>query len=175
MQSEASSSSPKRSASECPSHDSGVRSPPADEVPILSPPHFDQDIDTYMAEQENSQNPDNVAFPTQNGFISPVISAAEKLSLIQNLLAEQMQVGHTWYLVSMQWYKRWQKACKGEVDKEGALTEEDLGPVDNSLLLDEEGNLILSVEEGVNAIFIPQEAWSYFTTWLVHIYSGNIV
>jgi hypothetical protein len=166
MQSDTSSSSPKRSASECPSHDSGARSPTPDQISVLPPSDRDQDIDTYMATQENVEH---ATGPTMNGILTHVDSLGDKLSLIQNLMKESMQVGDTWYLISRPWFRRWQKMCSGEPDKEGLVTEEDLGPVDNSWLLDGDGNLNLGIQEGVDVEYVPAEAWSHFTTWLVYI------
>ena len=170
MQSDPSSSSPKRCVSECPSHDSGVRPPPGDlpQPPSLSDDR-DHDIDAYMAEQEGALQLGASAlapFPVQNGIVAAV-SPEAKLSLVQNLSKKQMQVGDTWYLVSRQWYKRWQKACSGELDKEGPLEEKDVGPVNNSSLVDKDGNLVYAVE-GIDVEYVPQEAWSYLVSWFVH-------
>jgi ubiquitin carboxyl-terminal hydrolase 4/11/15 len=163
MQSEASSSSPKRSASECPSYDSGARSPPSDDVSTISNANLDQDIDAYMAEQDNSDSPALALAtrPARNGIVPP----SDKFSIVQDLLSVPMQVGQTWYLVSKLWYRRWQKACTGEVDKEGAVNEADLGPVNNSSLVDEEGNLLTTLQEGVDVEYVPEEVWHHFTTW----------
>jgi ubiquitin carboxyl-terminal hydrolase 4/11 len=168
MQSEASSSSPKRSVSECPSHDSGVRSPPSDEISTLSPTDRD-DIDTYMAEQENGQHDGALVLtaPPENGIV-PLVLPENKFSLVQRLRSKQMQVGDTWYLVSRQWYKRWQKACTGEIDKEGAIDEKDVGPVNNSSLVDKDGKLVSSAIEGVDVEYVSQEVWSHLTAWLVY-------
>ena len=176
MQSDPSSSSPKRCVSECPSHDSGVRPPPGDlpQPPSLSDDR-DHDIDAYMAEQEVVPLLDASAlapFPAQNGIVAAV-SPEAKLSLVQNLSKKQMQVGDTWYLVSRQWYKRWQKACSGELDKEGPLEEKDVGPVNNSSLVDKDGNLVYAVE-GIDVEYVPQEAWSYLISWFVHSRRNHI-
>jgi DUSP domain len=161
MQSDTSSSSPKRSASECPSHDSGARSPTPDQISVLPPSDRDQDIDTYMATQENVEH---AAGPTMNGNLTHVDSLRDKLILIQNLMKESMEVGDTWYLISRPWFRRWQMVCTGGLDKE-----EDLGPVDNSLLLDGDGNLNRDIQEGIDVEYVPTEAWSHFTMWLVYI------
>jgi ubiquitin carboxyl-terminal hydrolase 4/11/15 len=121
-----------------------------------------------MAEQDLSDTLGTSAlapFPTQNGIAIPM-SPADKLALVQSLNKKQMQVGDTWYLVARQWYRRWQKACSGELDKEGPLHEKDVGPVNNSALVDKDGNLVYAIE-GVDVEYVPQEAWSYLISWFV--------
>jgi len=166
MQSDASSSSPKRSVSECPSHDSGIRSPPDEETSTFPLSDRDDDIDAYMAEQEQGSTSSLTTLPVQNGIVAAP-SPGEKFSMIKELRSQKMQVGDTWYLVSRQWFKRWQKACTGELDKDGAIDENQVGPVDNSSLVDKDGILVSSPVEGVDVEFVSQEVWSYFTTWLV--------
>jgi ubiquitin carboxyl-terminal hydrolase 4/11/15 len=158
MQSDASSSSPKRSVS------GGIDSPLPDKNIVLSP--SDPDIDAYMAEQGETDIHDtiNIDTPVQNPDKLP---PADKLVLVNSLRMKPMQFGDTWYLVSWPWYKRWYKACTGEIDKEGGINEQDLGPVDNTSLVDKEGNFISSAVEGVDVEFVPEEVWSHFTTWLV--------
>lgn len=76
-----------------------------------------------------------------------------------------MAEGETWYLVSRAWYRRWEKAVRGEVDKDGSVEEKDLGPVDNRPLLDEYDNLIADLVEEVNVHYVPGEAWQFFLSW----------
>lgn len=78
-----------------------------------------------------------------------------------------MKVGETWYLVDRAWWKKWEKACRGVIDKEGPVTEQDIGPVDNTRLLDSYGNLQLSLVEGIDLEYVPEETWQHFMTWYV--------
>jgi ubiquitin carboxyl-terminal hydrolase 4/11/15 len=155
MQSDTSSSSAKRSQSGGPSNDGGVS---ADDQTIT-------DIDAYMAEQGEADIPTTIQLPEptphQNGMTPPI----EKLAAIKKLREQPLKVGDTWYIVARRWYKRWEKACTGEVDKEGGVEESTLGPVDNSSLLDKDGNITSALVEGIDAEFVPEDAWALFVTW----------
>ncbi|KAF8159509.1 hypothetical protein B0H34DRAFT_654719 [Crassisporium funariophilum] len=155
----ASSSSVKRTVADTISNDNSVRSPRTDQLSTLTLADPNQDIDTYMAEQGEAD-----ILP----FITPTMQAPtheEKYSIVEKGKARKMEIGETWYLVSRDWYKRWTKACTGVVDKEGPISEQDLGPVDNSSLLDTYDNLIPSLAEGVDVEYVPEEIWSLFLSW----------
>ncbi|KII87454.1 hypothetical protein PLICRDRAFT_699818 [Plicaturopsis crispa FD-325 SS-3] len=163
MQSDASSSSLKRSNSEGPSNDpNGVRNTQGNtDLPIPS----NHDIDMYMAEQGE---------PSGLGTMTP----PQKHAHIQQLKSAPMKVGETWYIVSRAWYRRWAKACTGEVDKEGAVDESSIGPVDNSALVDAGGQFISTALEGVDVEFVPREAWDAFMHWYgppIHPLSRRVI
>jgi ubiquitin carboxyl-terminal hydrolase 4/11 len=170
MLSDASSSSNKRSVAEGATVEN--RSPRADEMSTLSLSDPNQDIDAYMAEQGDGDMSDVISQP------QPDAQHAEpsllKLTAIEGLKNTSMVVGDTWYLVARQWYKRWRKACTGEVDKEGRVDEKDLGPVDNSSLVDKDGNLISTTVEGVDVEFMSAAAWRLFVSWSVHFSSVQL-
>ncbi|KAI0788771.1 hypothetical protein C8Q75DRAFT_767864 [Abortiporus biennis] len=173
MQSEASSSSPKRSASLDPTSQDSFHTQQTQTMSTLSISDKDKDIDAYMADQEEAAQSSQSTFPdpppppiTLNG--SPPtshLSLPEKLDKITTLCRVQMTPGETWYLVGRRWFKRFQKACSGEVDKEGAVSEKDLGPVDNSTLVDSRGNLISPIVEHVDVEYVPEEAWNLLVSW----------
>jgi ubiquitin carboxyl-terminal hydrolase 4/11/15 len=71
--------------------------------------------------------------------------------------------GSTWAVVSKSWWRRFEKAATGEVDKEGGVNEDRLGPVDNSPLLDTDGDLNENLVEGVDFECIPEVAWDWLT------------
>lgn len=112
-----------------------------------------------MAEQGEESVPQRLTVP------SVALTPAQKLAAIEELRNSPMSRGDTWYVVSRQWYRRWQKACSGEVDKEGAVEEKDLGPVDNSQLADAQGNIIAPTLEHVDVEFVPESAWTLFVSW----------
>jgi ubiquitin carboxyl-terminal hydrolase 4/11/15 len=74
--------------------------------------------------------------------------------------------GATWALLSKSWYRRFEKAATGQVDKEGGVKEEDLGPVDNSPLLETDGSLKENVLEGIDFECAPEVVWD----WLTNLY-----
>ncbi|KAF8887293.1 hypothetical protein BD779DRAFT_1527312 [Infundibulicybe gibba] len=157
MQSDASSSSLKRCVADA---DGLVRSPRPDQMSSLSLADQNQDIDAYMAEQEKG------IYMMYFSQLHNIASLGDlPVLLVERGKASKMEIGETWYLVSRDWWKRWRKACTGEVDKEGPVTEQELGPVDNSQLLDSYGNLKLSVVEGVDMEYVPEETWSHLISW----------
>jgi ubiquitin carboxyl-terminal hydrolase 4/11/15 len=93
------------------------------------------------------------------------VSLKEKHQIVEKGKKRKMEVGETWYLISRVWYKRWEKACTGEIDKEGPVEEGELGPVENSGLLDTYGNLQPSLAEGVDVEYVPEEVWNLFVQW----------
>jgi ubiquitin carboxyl-terminal hydrolase 4/11 len=92
-------------------------------------------------------------------------TAPEKLRAVEQARQSPMDIGSTWYIVSWPWYRRWTKACAGEVDKDGRVEEDDIGPIDNSHLVDQDGELITTIEEGVNVTFVPSWIWDLFIQW----------
>jgi ubiquitin carboxyl-terminal hydrolase 4/11/15 len=75
--------------------------------------------------------------------------------------------GSTWALVAKSWWRRFEKAATGQVDKEGGLNEDGLGSVDNSSLLDTDGNLNENLVEGVDFDCLPEAAWVCLTALYV--------
>lgn len=170
MQSDASSSSLKRSVAEGSPHDGTIRSPRTDQMSTLTLADSNHDIDSYMAEQGEADIPVQISLtPVQNQSSATFtsVSPAEKVVIVEKGKARKMEAGETWHLISRDWWKRWKKACTGEVDKEGPVSEDDLGPVNNSRLLDTYGNLQLSLAEGVDVEYVPEEVWTSFVNWSV--------
>lgn len=177
MDSESSSSSPKRSASLDPNHDGHDTPRPKDMSTLsIADAKHEQDIDAYMAEQGEetvSQTLyETTKAPLTNGTLTITPQATQsppisKLSIIGDLRKHPMQIGETWYVIHKRWYRRWQKACSGEEDKEGRIEEKDLGPVDNSSLVNIRGEITSSLVEGVDVEYVPEQAWNLFVTWYV--------
>ncbi|KAI0077704.1 cysteine proteinase [Panus rudis PR-1116 ss-1] len=150
-------SSPKRSASQ-----DLVQENAANDI-YKKALDINAEIDAYMAEQgvDDAFQP----LETHQSADTPTLNGVKKLDTIDALQKSPMAIGQTWYLVARQWYRRFQKACSGEEDKEGRIDEKDLGPVDNSPLVDSRGNLVSSTVEHVDVEFVPEEAWSLFVQW----------
>ena len=179
MESTTSASSRKRSASEDPTASSPVTRSTrlCDTTPPLSDP-TSNDIDAYM----NSQGESDVL---QSTLLSPSHQSNPSLShsipqdaLSSTLLRFQaLEVvrdmplieGSTWALVSKSWWRRFEKAATGQVDKEGGVNEDRLGPVDNSSLLDSDGNLNEDLVEGVDFDCVPEVAWNWLTILYVFV------
>ena len=159
----ASTSSVKRAVAD----NTGSDNPRTDQLSTLTIGDTSQDIDAYMEQQGEADIPAFMPPPSQVAPAMQSLPPGEKISLVEKGKGKKMEVGETWYLVSRDWYKRWIKACSGVVDKEGPLTEQELGPVDNSSLLDSYNNLLASLAEGVEVEYVPEEIWSHFILWYV--------
>lgn len=159
----ASTSSVKRAVADI----TGSDTPRTDQLSTLTLGDPNQDVDAYMEEQGEADIPAFMPPPSQVAPAIQSLSPGEKLSLVEKDKYRKMEVGETWYLVSRDWYKRWIKACSGVIDKEGPLTEQELGPVDNSSLLDSYNNLLASLAEGVDVEYVPEDVWSQFVSWYV--------
>jgi hypothetical protein len=83
--------------------------------------------------------------------------------------------GSIWALVSKSWWRRFEKAATGQVDKEGGVNEDRLGPVDNSPLLDTDGNLNENLVEGVDFDCLPEVVWDWLTTLYVFANHQNLL
>ena len=159
----ASTSSVKRSVADI----TGSDNPRTDQLSTLTLGDPNQDIDAYMEEQGEADIPAFMPPPSQVAQARQSLPPEEKLSLVEKAKYRKMEIGEIWYLVSRDWYKRWIKACSGVVDKEGPLTEQELGPVNNSSLLDSYNNLLASLAEGIEVEYVPEEVWSNFVLWYV--------
>ncbi|TFK75037.1 cysteine proteinase [Pluteus cervinus] len=173
MQSDASSSSVKRSISDGTPLDSAMRGTQTDQMSTLSLVDANQDIDSYMAEQGEADIPTTLpAFPAEADGIDPM-AGLEKVTEVEEAKKRPLQIGDTWYLVSSFWWNRWRRACLGQVDKQGPLLEQDLGPVDNTALVDSNGKLKPGVMESIDYECLPADVWSVFIEWygqpLVHL------
>jgi len=160
----ASTSSVKRSTTDN-SNDAKARSLLTDQPTSTSTSDLNHDLDAYMAGSGALDVPPVGLPPFCHDTTAQPVSCNEKLQIVQKGTLRKMEIGETWFLVSCVWYKRWKKACTGEVDKEGPATEEELGPVNNLGLLDTYGNLLRSLAEGVDVEYVPEEVWNLFEQW----------
>lgn len=127
------------------------------------------EIDSYMAEQGEPNIPGVLSLDSHPAPMPSFSSVPpnEKIALVKRAKERKLEKGETWYLTSRVWWKRWNKACTGEVDKEGPVSEQDLGPIDNSTIVDAYGNLRVGIAEGVDVEYIPEEVWLSFVAWYV--------
>ncbi|PPQ64778.1 hypothetical protein CVT24_007864 [Panaeolus cyanescens] len=156
--SDASSSSAKRSVADNQSSQGTIRSPRPDPQSTLSLTDSNQDIDAYMAQQGEENIPPFT--PTASSNLDSPELLRKMHSIIQQEKQQPLQIGQTWYLISKPWYKRWNKACTGDVDKEGPVELKDVGPIDNSSLVDSHGNLLAPLTEGSDYELVPLESWN---------------
>ncbi len=180
MESTTSASSRKRSASEDPTASSPVtRSTRLCDTttPSLSDP-TSNDIDAYMDSQGESDVLQSTILPPShqsNPSLSHSIpqdafsSTFLRFQAVEVMRDMPLIEGSTWALVSKPWWRRFEKAATGQVDKEGGVNEDRLGPVDNSPLLDSDGNLKEDLVEGVDFDCIPEVTWDWLTILYVFV------
>lgn len=87
--------------------------------------------------------------------------------VVETMRGMPLVEGTTWALLSKSWYRRFEKAATGQVDKEGGVKEEDLGPVDNSPLLEADGRLNEELVEGINFEYVPEVVLDWLTNMYV--------
>ena len=157
----------KRAASEGPSSAALI---PIDHITdsasAIDPPP-EHEIDAYMAEQGEDVLLRPVPL-TQAPPPTTHLSIQQKAARIKQLRSKPMVAGEIWYIISREWFRRWEIACGIVSDKTvDPLLEENIGPPDNSSLFDAQGNLVSSLVESVDVEFLPQDAWSELVAWCV--------
>ena len=86
-----------------------------------------------------------------------------RFQIVESMRGMPLIEGTTWALVSKPWYRRFEKAATGQVDKEGGVKEDHLGPVDNSTLLEVDGRLKEGLVEGIDVEYVPEIVWGWLT------------
>ncbi|KAH9167465.1 hypothetical protein EDB89DRAFT_1997415 [Lactarius sanguifluus] len=180
MESSTSASSRKRSASEDPTTSSPVtRSTRLDDTaPSLSDPS-PSDIDAYMDAQGEPDVLQSTLLPApqqinpsfDDSIRKDLPSLTHDLPSLTHLRFYAVETtrgmplieGTTWALLSRSWYRRFEKAATGQVDKEGGVKEEDVGPVDNSPLLENDGVLKENLVEGIDFECVPEVVLGWLT------------
>jgi len=175
MESTTSASSRKRSASEDPTASSPVtRSTRLGDTtpPSLSDP-TSNDIDAYMVCQGESDILQSTLLPSPHPSLpEPIPDDALSSTFLRFQTFETMRImplieGSTWALVSKSWWRRLEKAATGQIDKQGGVNEDGLGPVDNSSLFDTSGDLNENLVEGVDFECVPEVVWHWLTVLCV--------
>ncbi|KAJ1986042.1 hypothetical protein GGI25_005324 [Coemansia spiralis] len=75
-------------------------------------------------------------------------------SLQAEISAVTMAPGSIWYLVARKWYAAWQESASGIVQ------DRSIGPVDNSTIADDSGELFHGLKLGEDVDAVPESAWS---------------
>lgn len=105
--------------------------------------------------------------PTQN---AP--SLLDQNGSIRELMRQPLKAGDTWYLVSATWFKQWATFCQGANDAPSSDVQGNVGPIDNSDLLDIESDhsvgqpsLAPDRREQIHFELVPAEAWNLLASW----------
>ncbi|KAJ2515348.1 hypothetical protein GGI11_003788 [Coemansia sp. RSA 2049] len=90
---------------------------------------------------------------TQDGtnYMTPEAVAA---SLQAEISTATMSHGSIWYLVSRGWYAAWQEYASGLVQ------DRTIGPIDNTAIADDAGNMLPGLTFGEDVDAVPAAAWS---------------
>lgn len=87
--------------------------------------------------------------------------------VLSDFLGGALEAGESWYLISRNWYRKWQTACAGVAsDKDVAVvTIEEVGPIDTFSLLDAAGQLRAPLVVDVDCSLVPSPAWHLLKQW----------
>ncbi|GAA5905996.1 putative ubiquitin-specific protease UBP12 [Sporobolomyces salmoneus] len=99
-------------------------------------------------------------------FIGP--PGDTQLDIIRELQAGLLEEGDSWYLVSRIWYRRWITACTGTAETkedDTSITVDQVGPIDNSNLVNGDGQLRKPLTDGVDLELLPAGAHSLLKEW----------
>ncbi|QRW17479.1 ubiquitin carboxyl-terminal hydrolase [Rhizoctonia solani] len=127
----------------------------------------DLGIDEYMRLQDAHQEEDIglASIPAmENG---DHLTGAEQFTMVTNLCKMPLETGATWYIVSIDWIRRWEAATGATPSKDYAnITISSLGPVDNSPIVHPGSQRLLpDLELNADYQIVPDAAWDKFVQW----------
>ncbi|GAA6010099.1 hypothetical protein JCM10207_007558 [Rhodosporidiobolus poonsookiae] len=128
----------------------------------LPPAYDDQDAGAETGE-EHDELPGFAQSTAYNG-----IAADQQLAVVNDLRRLPLEAGDEWYVVPRAWFRRWQVAVSGiaeSKDDDDSLSPEQVGPIDTTQLVDEDGELVMGCQEGVNIELLPAQAWGMLKEW----------
>ena len=113
----------------------------------------------------------------------------EQLEEISKLLKAPLVKGEKWNLVASDWFEGWKRFTgyqdENKIVKEMSFLKEDikhthLGLIDNSKLLDENGELREKLEELIDYELVPLEAWVKLVDWFgvedeIHVIEREVI
>ena len=96
---------------------------------------------------------------------TPYVEPRQKWDRINSLKFTAMKDGDIWYLISLAWHEKWKAACNPNSKTQGREADEQLGPIDNSDIIDPDHELIPALSEGNRVTSVPQCIMELFTEW----------
>jgi hypothetical protein len=114
--------------------------------------------------------------PTAPSFVVPANPQDCELerTIIKDLFSQQqMQLGQTWYLVAVKWFKRWKEYTNYDGDTRHSVQGKP-GPIDNTAILDEfntegatttEPRIKRNSMEGYDYELLPENVWLTLYSW----------
>ncbi|XP_071439299.1 ubiquitin carboxyl-terminal hydrolase 15-like [Hetaerina americana] len=89
----------------------------------------------------------------------------EKKKEITPLLSKKMSKGQTWYLISLEWWCKFQNYFGFVRDGDGVQPCVLPGHIDNSSLLNDNGDLKENLVDKLDYELVPSEAWDLLVEW----------
>jgi len=121
-------------------------------------------------DEEQLEDSDSNQLPSYDDatreFVGP--PGDTQLDIIKELKQSQLEDGDGWYLVSRVWYRRWITACSGTAetkDDDASLSVDQVGPINNSSLVAQDGQLRKPLSERVDLELLPASAYSLLKEW----------
>ena len=96
---------------------------------------------------------------------APYVAPFLKWDQISSLKFTAMKDGDVWYLISLTWHEKWKAACNPTSKTQGREADEQVGPVDNSDIVDPDGELIPALSDGNRVTSVSQRVMELFTEW----------
>jgi len=96
---------------------------------------------------------------------APYVEPRQKWDQIGSTKFTAMKDGDIWYLISLSWHEKWKAACDPTSKTQGREADEQLGPVDNSDIIDPDGELIPALSDNNRVTSVPQRVMELFTEW----------
>lgn len=86
--------------------------------------------------------------------------------IIEQLMRKPLSIGDSWCILDSRWFEQWKTfvgydTCAGASGDAGAHP----GPIDNSLLLDDDFTLRMNLTCDNEYLLVPMEAWEKLVTW----------
>ncbi|KAH9451501.1 hypothetical protein Pst134EA_025455 [Puccinia striiformis f. sp. tritici] len=90
-------------------------------------------------------------------------SAEEQARLYHSFRSTRMNINQTWYLIHQEWFKGWSDSVG--IPNPSDSPAQDLGPIDNSGLLDENLQLRFGISIGIDCEIVPEQFWNLLVSW----------
>ncbi|KAG9090943.1 CSN-associated deubiquitinating enzyme Ubp12, partial [Ceratobasidium sp. 370] len=93
----------------------------------------------------------------------------ERYTMVKIARQMPLEPDSVWFVVSRKWFQAWEVATAGIPNKAFAeITEETLGPVDNSdIVYPGTTQMLPGLVEGYQVELVPEDAWRNFVLWQV--------
>lgn len=91
-----------------------------------------------------------------------------QLQIINELKSSELVAGDSWYIIGREWYRKWETCCSGIAESkedDTGLSMDDVGPINNAKITDENGNLKKRMVDGLTITIVPRSSWELLSSW----------